>query len=333
MKSTEAKYQNVIENNTFYYFDEEFELNYEKHIFSVKESIIHLKNEVQKTLTGEDIAVQIILLSILSALLLEKPFGVVIYSASSSGKSYIVNSIIECFGSRYDAIEQDGINITIKPGFGFISANSLTLAGLTRLTQNNPQCFDNKVLLLHEISDATSDDVRSVAISSDGKYIAAGGLDQKVYLFDKSSSTPLWSYSMDDYIGHVAISSDGKYVVAGIWYKVFLFDKSSSTPLWDSGTWGNVRSVAISSDGKYIVAGSYYTVYLFDKSSSTELWSYEIEQPITASPAVSGNRAIIGSEDRAVYCFTPNDTFAGLCGTTSQNRPTMGYRRLLFDGW
>jgi len=47
MKSIEAKYQNVIENNTFYYFDEEFEASYEKHIFSVKESIIHLKNEVQ----------------------------------------------------------------------------------------------------------------------------------------------------------------------------------------------------------------------------------------------------------------------------------------------
>jgi len=47
MKSIEVKYKNVIEKNTFYYFDEEFEANYEKHIFSVKESIIHLKNEVQ----------------------------------------------------------------------------------------------------------------------------------------------------------------------------------------------------------------------------------------------------------------------------------------------
>ncbi|MFO7890221.1 MAG: hypothetical protein R6V04_07760 [bacterium] len=47
MKSIEVKYHNVIKNNTFYYFDEKFEENYEKHIFSVKESIIHLKNEVK----------------------------------------------------------------------------------------------------------------------------------------------------------------------------------------------------------------------------------------------------------------------------------------------
>ena len=47
MKTVQDKYRNVIENNTFYYFDEEFEANYEKHIFSVKESILHLKNEVK----------------------------------------------------------------------------------------------------------------------------------------------------------------------------------------------------------------------------------------------------------------------------------------------
>ena len=47
MKSTDEKYSNVIKNNTFYYFDEEFETAYEKHIFSVKEAIIHLKNDVQ----------------------------------------------------------------------------------------------------------------------------------------------------------------------------------------------------------------------------------------------------------------------------------------------
>lgn len=46
MKSTEEKYSNVITNNTFYYFDEAFEEEYETHIFSVKEAILYLKNEV-----------------------------------------------------------------------------------------------------------------------------------------------------------------------------------------------------------------------------------------------------------------------------------------------
>jgi len=46
MKDIDEKYLNVIKNNTFYYFDEEFEEAYESHIFSVKEAILYLKNEV-----------------------------------------------------------------------------------------------------------------------------------------------------------------------------------------------------------------------------------------------------------------------------------------------
>jgi hypothetical protein len=40
------KYEIVIKKNTFYYFDDDFENDYESHIFSVKEAIIHLKNSV-----------------------------------------------------------------------------------------------------------------------------------------------------------------------------------------------------------------------------------------------------------------------------------------------
>ncbi len=46
MKTLDEKYLNVIQKNTFYYFDEEFEETYETHIFSVKEAILYLKNEV-----------------------------------------------------------------------------------------------------------------------------------------------------------------------------------------------------------------------------------------------------------------------------------------------
>jgi len=46
LKTVNEKYTNVIDNNTFYYFDDEFEEIYEKHIFIVKEAILYLKNEV-----------------------------------------------------------------------------------------------------------------------------------------------------------------------------------------------------------------------------------------------------------------------------------------------
>lgn len=144
-------------------------------LLSEHDILDYLKKEVQKKITGEDIPIQIVILAILSALLLEKPFGVLVYSASSSGKSYLVNSIVECFGPKFDGIIQKGQDIEIKPGFGFVSANSLTLAGLTRLAKTNPRCFDKKILILHEINDSTSEDVKQVTQAlrqyvSDGTY-------------------------------------------------------------------------------------------------------------------------------------------------------------------
>ena len=117
----------------------------------------------------------------------------------------------------------------------------------------------------------TGDGVRSVAISKDGEYIAAGSWDNNVYLFDKDSSTPLWNYTTEDYVWSVAISADGEYIVAGSAdAKIRLFDKDNSAPLWSYTAGHYVNSVAISADGEYITAGSNDDkVYLFGKNSST----------------------------------------------------------------
>ena len=83
--------------------------------------------------------------------------------------------------------------------------------------------------------------IGSVAISSDGSYIAAGSLSMgtryiptmssELYLFSRTSSTPLWSYDTGHWINSVAISSDGNYIAAGNRDgKVYLFSRTSSTP-------------------------------------------------------------------------------------------------------
>ena len=83
--------------------------------------------------------------------------------------------------------------------------------------------------------------VFDIAVSADGEYIVAGSTDDddRLYLFDKDSSTPLWSYQAGDIMRSVAISADGEYVAAGSWDdKVYLFDKDSDTPLWHYTTAG-----------------------------------------------------------------------------------------------
>ena len=91
----------------------------------------------------------------------------------------------------------------------FIISNLLILDTLS--SNYNKQNFgQNNNELSNQKAIKTSSAVSSVAISSDGDYVVAGCNDGNISLFEKSSSTPLWSYKTDYYIYSVAISSDGK---------------------------------------------------------------------------------------------------------------------------
>ena len=152
----------------------------------------------------------------------------------------------------------------------------------------------------------------SVAISADGEYIAAIN-DDKVYLFHKDDSTPLWNYTAEGTMLTVAISADGEYIAVGSQNddKVYLFHKDGSTPLWNYTT-GNepndyVSSVAISADGEYIAAGSGdHNVYLFHKNSSTPLWSYETGSYVS-SVAISADGEYIVAGDTSYSTNSENN--------------------------
>ncbi|MBA7631843.1 hypothetical protein ES703_39379 [subsurface metagenome] len=83
--------------------------------------------------------------------------------------------------------------------------------------------IDNRIRFFHKSSSTpiwyyeAYWDINSVAISSDGSYIAAGTYspDRKVYLFEKSSNKPLWNYTANARVSSVDISANGKYIVAG----------------------------------------------------------------------------------------------------------------------
>ena len=119
----------------------------------------------------------------------------------------------------------------------------------------------------------------SLSISADGNYIASGG--DKVYIFRKNSSIPIWTYNTSDYVGSIKLSRDGNYIAVGggyTDYNVYLFNRSSSTPEWNYTTKGEIASVAISYNGDYIVAQSYdHFLYLFNRNSSIPIWRYRLD--------------------------------------------------------
>ncbi|MBI3103518.1 WD40 repeat domain-containing protein [Candidatus Daviesbacteria bacterium] len=158
-----------------------------------------------------------------------------------------------------------------------------------------------------------------VDISGDGsKIIAAFG--EKVALFYKSSSKPIWIYSGGNSY-NVAISKDGKYMAAATAGDeadlnanlIILWNGKSEKPLWQYHAAGNFHDVSLSDDGSFITGSTGCPdrrFYLFSKDSNKPIIRTE---PLTrdspvhrAKISADGMLTAVGSEadDGAVFLFS-----------------------------
>jgi len=163
-----------------------------------------------------------------------------------------------------------------------------------------------------EAEDSLSPVVSTIAVSDDGRYVAAGVSETerwRVMLFSREADAPLQTYKLDNTPFSVALSSDGRYMAVGYGYgTVRLFSRDSQKSLWSYEAGKPVMSVAISSDGQYVVAASNdHGVYMFGRESGTPRWSYKAGGPIRAV-AISSNPkyAVAGSADDSVYLLNVN---------------------------
>ncbi|MHA1382077.1 MAG: WD40 repeat domain-containing protein [Candidatus Helarchaeota archaeon] len=157
-------------------------------------------------------------------------------------------------------------------------------------TETEVFLFDNNRTLLWTYSAGAN---TVVAISGNGDYIVVGCDDNKVYLFNKSSSTPMDSYTTSNDVDCVAISQNGQYIVAGSDdNNLYLFNRTSLTLLWQNNTGGDVDCVSISADGENFAASrrtSNNRIYFFDKDNSVALWVYEDTEPYPYLLSMSGD--------------------------------------------
>jgi len=102
----------------------------------------------------------------------------------------------------------------------------------------------------------------AIALSANGQYVVVG-TDGGARFYDRSSSTPLWTYSAGTKITSVAISADGSYAAAGTLGKIYFWaDAKSLTgsppPTWTSrqvtGGYFEHRCLAMSDDGNTVAA-------------------------------------------------------------------------------
>lgn len=150
--------------------------------------------------------------------------------------------------------------------------------------------------------------LRGLEISSDGKYITAGGHDTKVYLWEAGSRNPLWEYKVESeggilglegsVIRAMAMTSDGKYFTAGTSCpdrSVYVFTPDSSKPVYKARAGENfpVEDIGISDDGQHVIAvggGSIedaYSALLFGVGDKKPEWLFDHSKNPAISAAIS----------------------------------------------
>ncbi len=96
--------------------------------------------------------------------------------------------------------------------------------------------------------------------SACGKYVAAGGMDRLLHLWEIESGNRRTPASHASWIGDLAFHSDGQRLFSGDYRGALYcwpYTKDSPQPLWtvkDTGH-GWVRTIAVSLDGKYVATG------------------------------------------------------------------------------
>ena len=134
--------------------------------------------------------------------------------------------------------------MTRSAGIWLFLALGLFFCLFTGLGAADPVALDNGDVNLSELRAfdllckcETGCIVNTVSLSSSGNYLAVGGFDYNVYLFN-SEGNKLWNYTTGDIVYTVSISSDGTCVAAGSNDKKVYFFNRKGDLLWSYETRG-----------------------------------------------------------------------------------------------
>ena len=143
---------------------------------------------------------------------------------------------------------------------------------------------------------------KAISIDDTGNSIAVAS--NKIYLLDRSGDEQ-WSYN--EISKDIDITGSGKYIAGIGNNRVQVFFKTSSTPIWSSGTWtgGCCNNVAISEDGLSVIAG-YSRGLKYFESSAPSATIISVSQS-TAIKGDSVSFSGSGSDDDGTISSVPKD--------------------------
>jgi WD40 repeat protein len=138
-----------------------------------------------------------------------------------------------------------------------------------------------------------SNQVQSVALSSDGKRVLTGSMDQTAILWDVASGKPVQTFKgHGGTVGSVALSGDGQRVLTGAWDKTAnVWDIATGKPLRTfRGHTREVRGVALSRDGKHALTGGWdSTAILWQVDTGQIVQTFRGKEGLIYAVALSGD--------------------------------------------
>lgn len=137
-----------------------------------------------------------------------------------------------------------------------------------------------------------------------GSVIVVGSYDNKVHCVAAGTGQRLWTYQTNNYVNGMPAVSRGQVIFGGcdgILYVVRLADGR----LTRSIAIKNYIAGSVAVDDRYAFLGHYGgEAVCADVVGGQVLWRLRNGNfPFFSSPAVSGNRIVIGSRDKSVYCL------------------------------
>lgn len=159
--------------------------------------------------------------------------------------------------------------------------------------------------------DGHTSEIRSVALSPDGKHALSGSVDNSVRLWDVNTGKELMSFkNHTKQVWSVAFVPHTKYVVSGSW--------DATVRMWDTTTGKevhifyhpvDVNGLAISKDGKWMLTGcDDKYMRLWDLTAKTEVRKYGMHNNFCYACAFAPNGQYVasGGADKKAMVFEMN---------------------------